>query len=223
MVMELITLVADYGWRAMVAIGIVAILWRIAVPLLVNKLKKISFVPLSKPETHHDLKLHSFFNNAEYRMVAEIPSLEMIPNKPVRQQLFRDLLYIETKIIYDVCMDIVRTDMTEWSEDKWVAELGKKINEIITMFHNKTKDEGIPEIVSIRYSKWHSGSYEMLYGFINSLGDETLYSNNVTRTNTFLLLMNLFLITTIADAERTLKDLNGEISGQIYKNKVIED
>jgi hypothetical protein len=54
------------------------------------------------------------------------------------------------------------------------------------------------------------------------LGNSNLYSTNLIRTNTFLLTMNLLLVTTLGDAERSLKELNGEVGGKMYKNAILE-
>lgn len=175
-----------------------------------------------KKEYSNDLKFHSFFNNAEYRMLVEIPSLELFSNKPVRQKIFRDLLYIECKTIYDICFEIAKLDMSEWTEEQWKTEISKKVGEILSTFIKKSRDEGIPEIVIEKYNKWHNGSFELLFNYISLLGNETIYTSNIMRTNTFFLIMNLLLITTLADAERSLKEINGEITGLVYKGKKIE-
>lgn len=220
---EIFNLIADYGWPAIIPIIIIFIFWRLISAFFKNKLSTFNFFHFfKKKETNNDLKFHSFFNNAEYRMLVEIPSLDLFNNKPVRQKIFKDLLYIECKAIYDTCYDIAKLDMSSWSDSQWSIEISKKVNEILTIFIKKSREEGIPDLVIERYNKWHNGSFELLFNYINLLGSESIYTNNIMRTNTFFLIMNLLLITTIADAERSLKELNGEISGLKYKGKTIE-
>ena len=82
--------------------------------------------------------------------------------------------------------------------------------------------EGVPEIALKKFSKWHYPTLEMLYDYINVLGSSAVYPTNQARTNTFLLIMNLLQVTTVGDAERSLKELNGEVGGKLYKNLTLE-
>lgn len=170
-----------------------------------------------------ELIYNPFFAKAQYLIVVEIPSMEMLPDKPVKQQLFRDLLTINIKTIYDCCQEIAKQDMDDWSGEKWVVELSKKINSMVTDFHRRSIDAGIPDVVLFKFARWNSTTVERLYDYINVLGHSTAYVNHNSRTNTFFLIMNVLLVSTIGDAERSLKELNGEVAGKQYKNLTLED
>lgn len=170
-----------------------------------------------------ELLYNPFFAKAQYLIVVEIPSLEMLPTKPTKQQLFRDLLVINVKTTYDYCQEIAKLEMDDWSSEKWVVEISKKINTMVTDFHRRAIEAGIPDVVLFKFARWNSTTVEMLYEYINVLGHSTAYVNHNSRTNTFFLIMNVLLVTTIGDAERSLKELNGEVAGKIYKNMTLED
>lgn len=222
MINEILGVISEYGFPIVIIFLIIFFLWRIFPLILKNKSLNFSIFAPSKSEKINDLRYHPFFNSAEYRMTVEIPALDLMPSKPVKQQMFRDLLYIETKIIYEGCSDIIKLDMSDWTAEQWVTEITKKINEIITTFFRKTKEEGIPHVVIMKYAKWHNETYGMLFDHVTTLGSTAVYPDNITRTNTLLIIMGLMLVVTISDAERSLKELNGELAGKLYKSLVIE-
>lgn len=229
MILEIIKLASELGPSFAVICLIIFIVYRLIKSLSSDKeqlnLPAAQEIELSKDSfsrMSNNLKYHAFFTNVQYRLVAEIPSLELIDNKPVKQQMFRDLLRVETQVIYDICEDVVNIDMGPWSAAKWESEMAKRIGEILTTFVRKAKEETIPDIVINKYNKWHNSNFETMYSYISLLGHADVYKDNMARTNTFLLIMNLLVMTTIADAERSIKELNGEIGGQLYKNMVIE-
>lgn len=219
MLENILQLLSDYGWQAGIFLIVCFSFYKIINKLLKMKKDKLDSSDFSTPK---DLSNHTFFNNAQYRLVVEIPSLELMPSKPVKQQMFRDILAIETKILRDICFDIIKMDMTEWSNDYWVSQVISKINEIILGLEKRAMEEGIPEIVIRKYIKWHYATLDLLFDYVKDLGNSTVYKDNISRTNTLLLIMNFMIMITIADAEKTLKELNGEIGGKIYKNKTIE-
>ena len=169
-----------------------------------------------------ELKYHPFFSSAHYKIVAEIPTLELSPSKPVKQQMFRDLLTIYIETMIKICGDIVDLEMKDWSGEKWSNEVSKNINRLVTDFQTQALAHGIPAPALMKFSKWHYPTLEMLYEYIGMLGNSHIYSTNIIRTNTFLLTMNLLMVTTLGDAERSLKELNGEVGGKLYKNMTLE-
>jgi hypothetical protein len=220
----ILELISNYGTSSIIAIFIIYALWFILSNFVSAKFKSFFSGNDKREKSKKDeLKYHSFFTNAQYRIIAEIPALEILPEKPVKEKMFKDLITLETKTIYDTCQSIIILDLEDWSPDQWKTEISKKVNEMISTIFIKAKDEGIPEVVINRYNKWHAASFEMLYEYIATLATSLAYDDNIARTSTLLLIMNLMLVATIADAEKSLKDLNGEIAGKPYKNLVLED
>ena len=217
--------VAKYG----ITSGIILILIYVIYFLVKQKLKKLikSFVSfINKSETpdidYGSLKFHPFFYNIQYRLTVEIPNLDICPETPVKQMVFRDLIYFRTRSIYDGCIKLTDLNMAHWSKSQWASEITKLMNEMTISFIELCKSNSIPDAVVSKFTKWHSPTTEMMNEYIQSLGGSDIYSDHTVRTATFLMIMNLLLITTIADAERSLKDLNGDIAGKMYKNMIIE-
>lgn len=228
MIHEILMAVSEYGWPSVIILAVLGAFYKIGIYLYSSKNKNNNSDDTVEDDDvpfkgERDLKFHSFFNNAEYRMVVEIPSLELMPEKPTKQQMFRDILSIETKTLYEICQDVTKLDMSEWNNERWMTEISKKVNEIIITMRKRIKEEGVPDVVVQKYMKWHNNSFDILHDYIKELGTSNAYQTNISRTNTLFLIMNLMLITTIADAEKTLKDLNGDIAGSSYKNMIIEN
>ena len=142
----------------------------------------------------------------------------------MRQKLWRDLLYRKTKVVHDKCLECVqREDMCDWSSQEWANEITYMMGQINQEFEALARKDGIPEIVIEKFNRWGAPSTSSVYDYINVLSSSEIYTTNLLRMNTFLTIMNLVLITALGDGERTLKLLNGEISGLLYKNELIED
>jgi hypothetical protein len=75
----------------------------------------------------------------------------------------------------------------------------------------------------VKFTKWHKLTQDILFDGIMSLGTSNIFSSNAARTNTLFYMINLLLVTTIADAEKTLKELNGDVHGKTYNGGVIEN
>lgn len=220
----ILTLLSTYGTPAILAIIIIYIIWLVLTSFLSAKLKNFFSGTSSQDESKkNELKFHTFFSNAEYRIVAEIPSLEIMPEKPVKERMYKDLILIETKVIYDSCLEIIDMDFADWSAEQWQNAIAKKVTDMISTISKKCREEGIPDIVIIKYNRWNMASFDMLYEYIKILGMSATYPDNLTRTNTLLIIMNLLLVTIVADAEKSLRELNGEVAGKQYKGLILED
>lgn len=218
----LLKVFSEYGFAGFALITVLTIAFRVLIKDYKRNLGRFADSLSSQHPEPSELRYHPFFSSAHYKIVAEIPTLELSPNKPVKQQMFRDLLTIYIKTMLEACHKIVEEDMTNWSGEKWSNEVSKHMNKLVTDFHKNALDAGIPRAALSKFSKWHYPTLEMLYEYITMLGNSNIYSTNLVRTNTFLLTMNLLLVTTLGDAERSLKELNGEVGGKIYKNAVLE-
>lgn len=176
-----------------------------------------------KNNSHYSpLDTHELFSKIQKMLVVEIPNLELLPTKPVKQQMFRDILSIFVKTIYEECTEISKIDRDDWTPEKWVLEMSKHANKIVSSFKTKAIDNGVPEVVMNKFSRWNQQTMELLYDHITAVGKQEVYKSNNERTNTLFLIIGLLIVVTIGDAEKTIKDLNGEVSGKLYKGMTIE-
>lgn len=169
-----------------------------------------------------DLKYHILFSSAQYNLAIELPNLDIFPDKPVRQQLMVDLLRIYIKAIYDGCKDISTTNMKGWSSEQWTIEMCNRMSAMVATAKNGAYAEGIPDVVIVKFSRWMNPSLDMLFTYVEMIGSSNLYITNIARTNTMFLVVNLLMSTILGDAEKSIKALNGDITGKLYKGQVIE-
>lgn len=213
----------EVGWLGFIAFillcvaGFAAIQW-----IKTWKFKKTADKNGIKVGNETDLRYHVLFSTAQYRLAIELPNLEIFPDKPVRQQLMADLLRIYIKAIHDGCKDIAASDMKHWASDQWTIEMSTRMSQMISNAHTAARNEGIPDIVINKFTRWAGPSFDMLFTYVETIGTSKAYASNIARTNTLFLIVNLLMSTMLGDAERSIKELNGDITGKIYKGQLIE-
>jgi hypothetical protein len=215
-------LLSEYGLQGFILLTVSIFVSKVLVTKYKGSLSKLASTFSSGGASEAELRYHPFFSSAHHKIVAEIPVLELAPNKPVKQQMFRDVLTIYIKAMLNNCNAVVTEDMDDWSGDKWANEVSRHVNRMVTEFQETCIAQGVPSEAVAKFLKWHYPTLEMLYDYITKLGNSNIYTTNLLRTSTFLMTMNLLLVTTLGDAERSLKELNGEVGGKQYKNMTLE-
>lgn len=213
----------NYGWFAVIFVIVLLLLYKFVSTNYTRWTTSKPTIDELPDKSENSLKYHPFFSNAEYRLEVEISNMELIPDKPIRDRICRDLLEITVRNIYTICNEIANdTSLDDWSNEKWTDEITQKINLIAINTEIEAERYDIPDVVIRKFSKWNSKTIESLKDYVLMLGQSKLYSTNVAKTNTLLFIMNLLLVTTLGDAERTLREINGELTGLIYKGNTIE-
>ena len=85
------------------------------------------------------------------------------------------------------------------------------------------KEYGIPEIVIIKFWEWNSKRHEYIASTLSDIDSSTVFKTVVEKQYAALNLYQTSSYFCIIDAEKTLKNLNGDLSGTIYRGEVIED
>jgi hypothetical protein len=171
----------------------------------------------------NNLSYHVLFTKGNYFLTVELSKLDVFMDKPVRRQMVIDLLrsYITTMI--EGCKDISITNMKEWTSDQWVMEMTKRFDSMLQGAANRARESGMPEIVINKFNQWMSPSIELLFSHINTIGTSTAYTSNVVKTSTLFLTVNLLNSIMLAEAERSIHTLNGDITGTVYLGKIVEE
>lgn len=221
---DVIRLFETYGWVA-VFLFVVALF---LVKYLVNRVsvwrqRDRDRVIKTEFSVHDQLANHQFFSNLAFKLDNEIHSLTL-NNKstPIRQKLFRKLLELKLISIQEVVETIISEDMEHMNSSQWAGFINGEVHKGDKQLETVTLKAGIPSIVVSKFMVWQMRTVELLTSYVNDLAISTVYSSNMARTNTLLYLLSLQLITIIGDAEKTLGELNGEISGLVYKGEEIE-
>lgn len=223
MVSDIIKLTTEYGLWGL-AITLFSILLYKYTSVIIEKWTQVGKKKTKPPQCEYGvhLKYHQFFTNARYRLISDIPNLDIFPDKPVRQEMVRDMMHAHISALYELSLEFVSNDIKAWTTEQWANEATNLIGRVNQEFERRVMDEGMPKIIIEKYNRWRASTSSTVFEYINGIAVSKMYETNYGRTNTLLILFNLVLVTTIGNAEQTLAELNGEISGIKYKNGIIE-
>jgi hypothetical protein len=222
MLNDILKVLTDFGY-----LGILIIFTSMLIHKIVSA--KIELWLLEKKKKNNntsvdfdDLKNHSFFVNSQYRLMVEIPKLQFNTQQPVRQQMWRDLLYGSIKVMHDSLFDNIDSSMNEWTPEMWANKMTLLMGEINIKFEGESIKNGIPLKAIEVFTRWNTDVMSIIHEYIIALSNSRVYYSNISRMNTLLFLLNLKLVTMIGDSEKTLSEINGELSGLVYKNLQVE-
>lgn len=210
----------EYGWQGLLLGAVLFLLYSFLGEGLKTLSEKAKNKLLQKKEAQ--LKMHAFFNAMSYSLNVEIPAMTLFNDKPIRQTLLKDLVYCSLASVEEVAERIAETDHSKWNHTEWNYEMRSALNEMNTEFVQKCVNRGMPEIVYKKYLVWYFERLNYMRIFIDQIAGTESYATPESKTAALFLMFNLFLVTFIGDAERTLKELNGEISGLYYKGGIVE-
>lgn len=222
---DAIQLLQEYGWAALFLFIAGGILVRYVLKLWpVWSLRDKERIDKRENTLQEELSNHQFFSNISFKINNEIHTLDFNSNRtPVRQKLFRKLLELRLQTMHDLAHKIIKKNLTGVTASQWASYILHELGEADLEFEDLALKAGVPTIIVKKFLVWQHKTGEILNSYVNDLAISTVYTTNLARTNTLLYLMNLKLITTVGDAERTLIDLNGEISGMMFNGESIEE
>lgn len=207
---EILGYLQDYG----VSITLIAIVLFFAVAFGKTGLKYLQ--EKIKPAVASNPRNHAFFSTAERLINYHIPRMR-ISSDPARNTLFRDMLIKKLTIWRKSMLDFVARDFYSLKTFEIKELFAETLREIITGYEADWKAEGVPTPVINKFAEWHSPRVESLSGSATGVFDGKSFTTPNEMLNATLCLQNALLVETVIDAERTLGDLNGELSGLTYK------
>lgn len=212
---EILNYLQDYG----VSITLIAIVLFFAVAFGKTGLKYLQ--DKLKPAVASNPRNHAFFSTSERLINYQIPRMR-ISNDPARNALFRDMLIKKISNWRKSMLDFVARDFSSLKTFEIKELFATTLHEIIKSYEAEWKTTGVPALVISKFAEWHSPRVEGLSGSATSIFDGKSFTTPVEMLNATLFLQNALLIETVIDAERTLGDLNGEISGLTYQGLTLQ-
>jgi hypothetical protein len=204
---------------------IVFVLALVAFAIFIKFITGLSFnVPWSKrrnPTLSIDAALSDniFFTNAKFKLRFDIPSLELIPENPPLEWVYKDLIYVTIESFYYGCKHIIEVnDMNTLNGMEWSHAVKGELQRMLKSYEEKAEDFGVPNILLRKYARWVKNYTGMLTTYIDQLAHSSMYGNSVLRTNVFLLIMNLLIVTMIGDLDKLART-----SGLSYRDMPLED
>ena len=81
---------------------------------------------------------------------------------------------------------------------------------------------GIPEIVIRKFNEWNESRHDFILSAISDIDSSNVFDTVIGKEYTVLTTYTHSSYFTLMDAEKTLKSLNGDLTGTLYKGKEVE-
>lgn len=166
-----------------------------------------------------DLSRHSFFDTINTLISTEIQWLKFYHHwkfSKNRTMMMRDLLMIKMVIRKDTMEKIM-------AEPNLTFEIfTKHIQNLLNECDMKWEKSGIPDLVREKFAEWHWPNARTLLRCASDIFQSNLFEWTDAIKKWLLNINAATLVHTQLDAEKTLGDLNWELSWVHYKNKILE-
>ena len=108
------------------------------------------------------------------------------------------------------------------TKNNFLSENVKALNDVVKKSTEKMREQQIPEVVIEKFWEWNYKRHDYIASTLSDINSSTVFDSVIEKEYAAL---NLFQSTSyfvLMDAERTLKTLNGDLTGTTYKGKIIE-
>ncbi len=219
--LELVTILKSYGWAGIILAFCLFSIYKVFhVSLLIVARKFHSRFVENKQKK---LLMHTFFTTIQHALDVDNHTTDIFMDKPVRQSLMKDLVICSLGSMQEIGIKMANENYSGWSDKRWSYGMKLYITEIHSSFINKCILKGIPKIVYMKYMDWFFDHMDYMRNTIDQIANDSSYPNLETKTSTVLLFFSLMISALMVDSEKTLRALNGAITGSLYNGAVIED
>lgn len=162
-------------------------------------------------------ELHSFFPKMEGILELKIPTLTI--GGPVRTDIFKDIL----KIFYETAIQMTKDTLDKNLTNKNFLFVNKAgINRLLEVSKVKMLEAGIPQVAIYKFLDWSSKRYDYVMSTLSDIDACDTFSSVVEKQYAALNLYQSTFYFFLLDAEKTLKHLNGDLTGSVYKGREVE-
>ena len=219
---EIVNVIKDVGVSAVIIGAVVYLLVKYFAALIDSKIAKKMPKTQEVEELQYDSvkglrEIHPIFNKIQGIIDTKLPITNI--GGPVRTEIFRDVL----KVFYEIAeYEIESLLQKNITTENFLSSNYNMANAIIKDSSIKMRNIGVPEVVITKFNQWNSGRHEYVLNTISDIDSSDVFSTIVEKQYAAL---NLYMDTcyfTLMDAEKTLKSLNGDLTGAVYKGKIVE-
>lgn len=162
-------------------------------------------------------ELHSFFPKMEGILELKIPTLTM--GGPVRTDIFKDIL----RIFYETAIRVIKDSLDKPLTDKnFLSENKETINKLIETAKVRMIEAEIPTVAIYKFLDWSTKRYDYVMSTLSDIDSCNAFVSIVEKEYAALNLYQSTFYFFLIDAEKTLKYLNGDLTGAIYKGREVE-
>jgi hypothetical protein len=167
---------------------------------------------------------HIFFQKVDYILRYKLPEITLKFRGQYcegRTRLFRDMLQIKFKSWRDHVRKACDKSKNYPTNNQVGQEFLKTVVDLVNEYEKQWEQDGIPPKVIQKFHKWHDNHAQIFIEAIENITGGSSFSSKKEVINAILEIGNAMLLLTILDAEKTLGDLNGELSGMTYKDMTL--
>lgn len=219
---EIVNVIKDVGVSAVIIGAVVYLLVKYFAALIDSKIAKKMPKTQEVEELQYDSvkglrEIHPIFNKIQGIIDTKLPITNI--GGPVRTEIFRDVL----KVFYEIAeYEIESLLQKNITSENFLSSNYNMVNAIIKDSSIKMRNIGVPEVVVTKFNQWNSDRHEYVLNTISDIDSSDVFSTTIEKQYAAL---NLYMDTcyfTLMDAEKTLKSLNGDLTGAVYKGRIIE-
>lgn len=206
---------ANYG--VMGVILVVALIAFIKLPNPWQTTKKL-FGWFKTSRVVHYSPREVLLSKLDYWLNFKISNIKM--NDPGRQMLFRDILQLKFLQFREYVQSAGNSVTESMSGQEMFHVVVEQFNDAVDKYEQEAINRGVPEVVMVKYGEWQLRSYEFTLRATEMICLSQGYGTNESRMQAIYSLITAMMELTIAEAEKTLTELNGELTGIEYKGVV---
>lgn len=163
---------------------------------------------------------HVFFQKIDYILRYKLPEIRLTYHKEYcegRTLMFRDMLKTKFELWRDNILRVCSMDYQNMSSADIRQAFMQALLDLVSQYELKWQQDGVPKVVVTKFHEWHDNHAEMFLETVDSITMGSCFGSPREILNAILEMNMMMVLLTLLDAEKTLGDLNGEISGFEYK------
>ncbi len=163
---------------------------------------------------------NKFFSEINFFLTNKIPYIKLYHNQSVydvwRTMIFRNMLYIKLRCWKENLLIFI-----EKNDENIYDSFIQFVNTTLDCYERKRKEDWIPQIVIDKFNEWHKPHIDVLMWWVEAICWWRAFHNRDEMLNAILYVNLSTLVLTITTAEKTLAELNWELSWINYKWKIL--
>ena len=155
-----------------------------------------------------------------YWLDFKLDNINIAFNDACRTRIFTDVLKFWFQATKDNIFKLSEDGVNNLSPAELYNEILVVLGTIRYQFEKRCIEEKVPEIVVKKFTKWLDKNLEFCIRHIELICYSDMYESNIKKIESVYYICISVLEITITEAEKTLKDINGELNGTEYKGCV---
>jgi hypothetical protein len=164
------------------------------------------------------IEVHPLFDDLKWFKDVKVPNCKI--GGPVRTLIFRNCLTIYYETFIEEATKLLHQNI---DGENFLRVNEQFEHELITAIRANLYKADIPEVVIKKFQSWYITKHEHLLRYFSDIHSSVIVTSLVEKEHMVLSLLRETAYFTLLDAEKTLKSLNGSLTGVVYQGQIVED